>query len=105
MSSRSSWADLFSDDPTVLVEHDVTEAGKSGANRQIDVRLTHRIGDITYVTIIECKRWKEEVDRQRIDVLAATLEDLRASKGVLFTTSGFEEGAEAMRATEESSSS
>lgn len=85
---------LFSDDPNVVVEHDVTEAGKSGASRQIDVKLTHKVGDITYVTIIECKRWKDKVDRQRIDVLAATLEDLRASKGVLFTTSGFEEGAE-----------
>lgn len=87
-------ADLFRTDPDLLVEHDVTEVGKSGANRQVDVRVTHRVSGMTYVTIIECKRWKEKIDRGRIDVLAAAIEDLNAAKGVLFTTSGFEEGAE-----------
>jgi hypothetical protein len=87
-------ADMFGDNPDLVVEHDVTEFGKSGARRQIDVRITHRVGGMTYVTLVECKRWKQPVDRSRIDVLAAAIQDLNASKGVLFTTSGFEEGAE-----------
>lgn len=88
-------ADMYGEDPDLLVEHNVTETGKSGAKRQIDVRFTHHVKAHTYVTIVECKRWKDKVDRDRIDVLAATIEDLNASKGVMFTTTGFEPGAEA----------
>ena len=91
--------DLFGADPNLVAEHDFIEVGKSGARRQIDVKLTHRVGGMTYVTVIECKRWKERIDRTRIDILAATIRDLNAAKGVMFTTSGFEEGAELYAAT------
>ncbi len=47
----------------------------------------------TLKTIIECKRWKEKVDRQVIDTLFASVEDLNANKGAIFTTKGYEEGA------------
>lgn len=85
---------ILDQDQNIVVEHDVTAVGKSGARRQIDVKLTHRVGMLTYVTIVECKRWKDRVDRQRIDVLAASLDDLNASKGAMFTTTGYEDGAE-----------
>lgn len=85
---------MYADDPNLIVEHDVTEEGKSGARRQTDVKLTQRTKLHTYVTLVECKRWKEKIDRQRVDVLAASIEDLGASKGVIFTTSGYEAGAE-----------
>jgi translation initiation factor 2 beta subunit (eIF-2beta)/eIF-5 len=84
---------LYDADGTISVERDVTLIGKSGARRQADVRLTLKTVLHTYVTIVECKRWKDPVSRDRIDVLAATVEDLGASKGVMFTTSGYEEGA------------
>lgn len=86
--------DMYAQDERLVVEHDVTETGRSGARRQTDVKLTHRIGSLVYVTLIECKRWKEKVSRDRIDVLAASVDDLNAAKGVMFTTTGFEEGAE-----------
>jgi hypothetical protein len=82
-------------DPNVVAKRNVTEVGRSGAKRQIDVKLTQVIGDETQVTLIECKRWKEKVDRQRVDVLVASVEDLDAAHGVMFTTSGYEPGAEA----------
>jgi len=85
---------LYSEDPNLVVEHDVTEEGKSGARRQIDVKVTQKTKLHTFVTLVECKRWKERVDRQRVDVLASSIEDLGASKGVIFTTSGYEAGAE-----------
>jgi hypothetical protein len=88
-------ADVYAEDPDLVVEHNVTDVGKSGARRQIDVKFTHTVKAHTYVTIVECKRWKEKVDRDRIDVLAATIEDLNAAKGVMFTTTGFEPSAEA----------
>lgn len=82
-------------DPNVVAERDVTEVGRSGAKRQIDVKLTQVLHGETQVTLIECKRWKHKVDRQRVDVLAASVEDLGAAHGVMFTTSGYESGAEA----------
>src|SRR5689334_4758957 len=87
--------DLYAEDTNLTVEHDVTLRGKSGAARQIDVLFRHKAGGHTYLTLVECKRWKEPVSRDRIDVLVAAIKDLNASKGVLFTTSGYEAGAEA----------
>jgi hypothetical protein len=82
-------------DPNVVAERNVTEVGHSGAKRQIDVKLTQVLDGEPQVTLIECKRWKLKVDRQRVDVLAASVEDLGATRGVMFTTSGYEPGAEA----------
>jgi Restriction endonuclease len=86
--------DLYAEDSELVVEHNVTEVGKSGARRQIDVKFTHKVRSHTYVTLVECKHWKSNVNRQRIDELASSLEDLNASKGVMFTTTGYEAGAE-----------
>lgn len=78
----------------VTVEHNKTLMGNSGATRQIDVVLTHRKGPYEYLTLIECKYWNKRVKREQIDVLWASLQDLNAAKGVLFTTKGFQAGAE-----------
>ncbi|HEV7400226.1 MAG TPA: restriction endonuclease [Solirubrobacterales bacterium] len=88
--------DLYASDPEVRVEHNVTEVGRSGARRQIDVKITQGEGKgAQATTLVECKRWKEKVSRDRVDVLFASIDDLEASKGVLFTTKGYEAGAEA----------
>jgi len=86
--------DMYAEDERLKVEHNVTVKGKSGARRQIDVRVTHHVNDHTYITVVECKRWKKPVTRERIDILAATIEDTDAAKGVMFTTSGYEAGAQ-----------
>lgn len=86
-------ADIYKQADEVLVEHDVTLTGKSNARRQIDVLVTQTTKLHKYTTLIECKRWKTPVTRQVIDVLSASIEDLNASKGVIFTTKGYEEGA------------
>ncbi len=86
-------AELYKGSDEVIVEHNVEEIGKSNASRQIDVRVIHKTKLHTYKTIIECKSWKHRVDRARIDVLASSMDDLNASKGVIFTTKGFQEGA------------
>lgn len=85
--------DLYIDSDEVLVEHNVTKTGKSNATRQIDVYVTHKSKLHSYTTLIECKSWKHRVDRARIDVMAASIDDLNASKGVIFTTKGYQEGA------------
>jgi hypothetical protein len=81
------------EDGEVKVSHDQTLTGSSGATRQIDVVIEHKKGPYTYLTLIECKYWKESVKREQIDVLHASMLDLNASKGVFFTTKGFQRGA------------
>lgn len=85
--------DLYVGSDEVIVEHNVTKTGKSNATRQIDVHVTHQSKLHSYITLIECKSWKHRVDRARIDVMAASMDDLNASKGVIFTTKGYQEGA------------
>jgi hypothetical protein len=87
-------AQLYRDDPNLIVQHDITLTGKSGAKRQIDVLVTSRVKFHTIITLIECKYWKVKVDRATVDVVAAAIEDLNISKGVIFTTIGYEEGAQ-----------
>lgn len=77
----------------VVVEHDVTLIGRSGAPRQIDVLVRHRKGLYEHLIIVECKYWKHNVGRLHIDALVAAVQDLNASKGVLFSAVGFESGA------------
>ncbi|QNH07041.1 restriction endonuclease [Pseudomonas sp. B11D7D] len=86
--------DLYAAEGNVIVEHNVTETGKSGATRQIDVKVTQKTSFHTYITIIECKFWKKAVERTTVDIVAASIEDLNASKGVIFTTEGYQQGAE-----------
>lgn len=85
--------DLHDADGDVIVQHDVTEVDRHGAKRQIDVKIVRKLGLSTITTLVECKRWKDPVGRDRVDVLAAALEGLAAHHGAIFTTTGFEEGA------------
>lgn len=87
-------SNIYKEDPNLIVEHDVTLKGKSGAKRQIDVLITQKNKLHTYQTIVECKYWNKKVNRGIIDILYASMEDLNASKGVVFTTAGYEDGAQ-----------
>lgn len=81
------------EDGDVLVEHNQTLTGRSGATRQIDVVVKVQKGLYEYITLIECKYWNHTVKREQIDILWGSMQDLNASKGVFFTTKGFQKGA------------
>jgi hypothetical protein len=78
---------------TVNVQRDVTLTGSSGAPRQIDVLVTHRTGLYEHRILVECKYWKHKVKRAQVDAMVSAVADLSASKGVIFTTQGFQSGA------------
>jgi len=84
---------LYENSDDIIVKHNVTEVGKSEAKRQIDVLVIQKMKLHTVKIIIECKLWKQKVDRPVIDILAAAVEDLGADKGAIFTTKGYDEGA------------
>lgn len=85
--------ELHEGDGDVTVMRNVTDVDRTGAKRQTDVKIIRRSRFQEFTTLIECKRWKEPVGRDRIDVLAASIDALAANAGAIFTTSGFEEGA------------
>lgn len=85
--------DLYKDDGDVIVEHNVTLKGKSGADRQIDVLITRKSKLHSYKTLVECKYWKNKVERNIVDIVYAGMDDLNIEKGVIFTTTGYEAGA------------
>jgi Restriction endonuclease len=78
---------------SVAVQHNVVLVGKSGAPRQIDVLVRHKEGLYEHLIIVECKYWKEHVSRLHVDALIAAVNDLNASRGVIFSINGFQEGA------------
>lgn len=86
-------AGMYSDDSELKVEHNVTLIGTSGRKRQVDVLVTQTTKLHTYKTLIECKFLKTKVDGDVVDKLAAAIEDLKANKGAIITTIGYEAGA------------
>ncbi len=79
--------------PDGEVEHDVKIEGKSGALRQCDVVVRHKIGLCPILVVFECKDNTKPVDVGMVDAFVGKLDDVAASKGVLVSTSGFQSGA------------
>ena len=77
----------------VTVEHNVTLPGRSGAPRQIDVLIRHKQGLIEHLVVAECKYRNQPIERLHVDALATTVREVGASKGVIFSTRGFQSGA------------
>ncbi len=89
---------LYENDDEAIIERNKIDIDKTGARRETDVKITHHKALHSYVTLVECKRWKYKVTRNRVDVLAASMEALNAQKGAIFTTKGYEAGAKAYAA-------
>lgn len=69
--------------------NDCKVKGKSGILHQIDVLTTHTDGSHNYDTAIECKYWKQKVNKDTVMKLAAIIDDAGISKGIIVTRSGF----------------
>jgi hypothetical protein len=77
----------------VTVERNVALRGRSGAERQIDVLIRHKQGLYEHLVVVECKYWNRNVERLHVDALANTVRELGASRGVIFSSMGFQSGA------------
>ncbi len=77
----------------VSVEHNVTLPGRSGAPRQIDVLVRHTEGLYEHLIVVECKYRNSPIERLHVDALATTIREVGASRGVIFSTHGFQSGA------------
>lgn len=63
--------------------------GKSGVEHQIDVLTSLSDGIHTYLTAIECKYWKEKVNKDTVMKLAEIMNDSGINKGIIVSKNGF----------------
>ena len=63
--------------------------GKSGVNHQIDVLTNHSDGIHNYKTAIECKYWKDKINKDIVMKVSEIIEDAGINKGVIVSKSGF----------------
>lgn len=68
---------------------DCKAKGKSGVFHQIDVLTSHTDGRHDYRTAIECKYWKEKVNKDVVMKLERIIEDTDIEKGVIVSKMGF----------------
>lgn len=63
--------------------------GKSGVEHQIDVLTNHSDGIHSYRTMIECKYWDQNVNKDVIMKVAEIVEDAGLNKGIIVSKNGF----------------
>lgn len=63
--------------------------GKSGVKHQIDVLTSHSDGIHDYKTAIECKYWKDKINKDIVMKVASIIEDAGIDKGVVVSKNGF----------------
>ena len=63
--------------------------GKSGVSHQIDVLTSHSDGIHEYQTAIECKYWKEKINKDIVMKVSEIIEDTGINKGVIIAKNGF----------------
>ncbi|WP_345269858.1 restriction endonuclease [Nibrella viscosa] len=75
------------------VQHNVKESANDGTY-QIDVKATFEAFAGSLITVIvECKHYNTPIKREKVEVLYSRVKSLGAHKGILCSTSGFQQGA------------
>ena len=74
------------------IHHNVI-INKNDGNYQIDGMVQFEVMGIRYVTLVECKHYKNAITREKVQVLYDKIRAIGANKGVLIATSNFQAGA------------
>jgi hypothetical protein len=67
-------------------------------DRQFDVTLRFKAGLHDYLTVIECKDYKNKVPAEKIDALVTKAKDVNANKAVFVSSNGYQSGCFAVAA-------
>jgi restriction system protein len=79
--------------PLLDIRHDNKEHGRGGTY-QIDIKATFEVFGGSQITVlVECKHYKQPIKREKVELLYGRLQSLGAQKGILFSTSPFQQGA------------
>lgn len=60
--------------------------------RQFDVTLRFKYGLHEYLTVIECKDYKDKIPVEKIDAFVTKARDINANKAVIVSTNGYQSG-------------
>jgi restriction system protein len=77
---------------TFIAEHNAYITSSDG-EYQIDIYAEFEFIGATFKVIIECKRHKNKIKREVVQLLYDKLRSTGAHKGMIFSTSGFQDGA------------
>jgi restriction system protein len=62
-------------------------------NYEFDITIRFSAFGTSYLTLIECKHYKDSVEREKVQALWAKIQSVGAHKGILCATAGFQSGA------------
>jgi len=77
----------------IPVHHQKRYTSLAGNSYKIDVSYSFSLFDMNYLTLIECKYWNSSITREKIGYFKSILDELKAHKGIVVTTKGFQKGA------------
>ena len=77
----------------VEIVHNAKIKGKSGHEHQIDVVIRLKLAGFDLLIFVECKHYGRKVEIEQVMALKGRMDDCAAHKGIVITTSGFQEGA------------
>lgn len=72
--------------------HDV-KINRIDGEYQIDIYAEFDVLGITFKVLVECKRYKNKIKREVVQLLYDKLRATGSNKGLIFATAGFQEGA------------
>lgn len=79
--------------PKFEVLHNVKEPSHDGTY-QIDIKATFEVlGGSEIKVLVECKHYKSAIKREKVEILYSRIQSLGYNKGILFASSGFQNGA------------
>jgi Restriction endonuclease len=76
-----------------------TFAGHSGQSYVIDLGYEFELLGAAYLTVIEAKHYSNAVEVGEVLEFVAKLDDIKAHKGIMITTRGFQRGAQKIAAS------
>lgn len=74
------------------IQHDKIKRGLDG-NYQIDGTIEFYVMGVKYLVLVECKHYKNPVERKEILALHRKIDSIGAQKGIFVTSSSYQSGA------------
>jgi len=80
--------------PRSSIVHDARLPGiVSKTERQIDILITQQVAGFDVAIVVDCKYFSTKIDVKEVDAFVGFLSDVRASKGILITNTGYTQAA------------
>ncbi len=65
----------------------------NGTVHRVDVLAERRVAGVDVLWVVECKRWKKRVSKEKVAALKAIVDGVGADRGLLMSEKGFQSGA------------